>query len=98
MFSDPEEAIRVARDLRVRCHQDGLATTFGLDRGDVYLFPMSEGCELAGAPVNRASKLAEDLATEGQILVSAAAVRDLVLDGTPAHWSVSGIEIEGIVL
>lgn len=97
-FADPEEAVRVARDLRTRCHQDALAPVIGLDRGEVYLFPMEQGCEFAGAPVNRASKLAEDLGSLGQLLVSEAAARDLVLDGTPEHWSVSGIEIRGLVL
>lgn len=97
-FVDPGHAVSCAMALLDACQARGLAPTIGIDRGDLYLFPMSEGIELAGRPINQASKLAEDLGEPSSLLATDRALDGLEIQGSPGTWSVSGIELAGRVL
>lgn len=57
--SDPT-AIEFARKVYEKLRGNGFDVNVGLCRGEVLLFPMQEGYEIAGGPVNVASKIAED--------------------------------------
>lgn len=99
-FAHAADAVRTARRLRALAAAEGLVLTLGIDAGSVYLFPMAGGRhEFAGDPVNRASKMAEDLAEPGSISVSARAAAAVQLDDArPVTWSISGIEIDARVI
>ncbi|MEZ4315979.1 MAG: hypothetical protein R3F61_00675 [Myxococcota bacterium] len=97
-FETADQAVKTARALRSAASAAGLVLTVGIDRGDVYLFPMGSGRhEFAGDPVNRASKMAEDLAAPGDLCLSARAGRGLDLpDAESVAWKISGIEIAAL--
>ncbi|MCB9675921.1 MAG: hypothetical protein H6737_12435 [Alphaproteobacteria bacterium] len=95
-FETSADALACAREMRAAALRDGILLTVGIDRGDVYLFPMAEGRhEFAGDPVNRASKMAEDLAAPGDLCLSDRAAAGLdIPDAQSITWKISGIEIE----
>lgn len=72
-----------------------ISVSCGIDYGDVLLVGAED---LFGNPVNRASKLGEDLAGPGEILVTADAMERVPaqadLSGKPLNLSISGIELE----
>lgn len=71
--------------------------SYGLDRGRILLL---EGKDFFGDAVNTASKLGEDLARPGEILVSRNAIEETapeLLDrGKTLKFSISGIELEAV--
>ena len=77
-------------DLRVAC---------GIDFGEI-LMPHAE--DFFGNCINRASKLGEDLAQAGEILVGRAAMEQLPsnagIAATPATFGVCGIQIEASLI
>jgi hypothetical protein len=99
-FVDSATALHTARRLRDVADEAGITLTIGLDRGETYLFPMGGGrTEFAGDPVNRASKVAEDLAEAGSLALTDRAAAGLSIpDARPAHWEISGIVIDALVL
>ena len=68
----------------------------GVDFGDILVV---DGSDFFGNPVNRASKLGEDVARPGEILVTAEAMarvpEDAEIERNPIRLSISGIEIDG---
>ncbi len=99
-FDDSRSALDAARALRHVADEAGITLTIGLDRGDTYLFPMGQDRhEFAGDPVNRASKLAEDLADAGTLSLTARAAEGLTIpDSQAVHWSISGIAIDAFTI
>ena len=77
-------------DIRVAC---------GIDFGSILVVP---GVDFFGNAVNRASKLGEDLAAAGEILITREAMATLPSDHTIEHsqrqYDTSGIRIETCVL
>lgn len=99
-FDDASTALKAATDVQREAAALGLTVSAGLDEGDAYLFPMPHGrTELAGDPVNRASKLAEDLADPGDLCMTERVADGLQLPGaTPMEWTISGISLKGLRL
>ncbi len=74
VFAGAGDALAFAQAFRSALADDGIASRFGVDAGDVLVFDLpGGGRDLAGGPVNIASKLAQDLGQFGQIYLSEAA-------------------------
>lgn len=103
MFPEPLEAVRACIALHIAFDAVNLLTdddhdvriACGIDYGKI-LMPHAE--DFFGDCVNRASKLGEDLADAGDILITRAAQEHLPPDAgivaAPATFNVSGIKIE----
>jgi class 3 adenylate cyclase len=77
-------------DIRVSC---------GLDHGKIILL---EGQDFFGDAVNIASKLGEDVAKAGEILVAQSAIATLpenvTLNATPMSFSISGLQLDAVMI
>lgn len=105
VFIDAEAAIQAAVLLNQTLEKDNRAVpdehkifiACGIDYGDILLI---DDADIFGTAMNRASKLGEDTAKAGEILVTATAyehVRDKsALAGPAVSLTISGIDIEGI--
>jgi class 3 adenylate cyclase len=100
LFEEPRHAVAFARKLRQVMAEQRMALRMGIDVGRVLLFELGGGTmDLAGGPVNIASKLAQDLGTFGGITLSAeAARRGGVTGGMPRTGRAGGVEIELLVI
>jgi hypothetical protein len=95
-FADASVAVRFAQSFRAEFAAQGVACRAGVDAGKVLLFDLGPGSrEIAGSPVNVASKLAQDVGAYGTIRVT-----DVVLARSAAKparptlsLSVSGLEL-----
>jgi class 3 adenylate cyclase len=89
-FSSANDATPDELDIRIAC---------GIDFGSILVVP---GVDFFGNAVNRASKLGEDLAEAGEILVTREAMATLpaghAIDHSPRQYDTSGIHIETCVL
>jgi hypothetical protein len=64
------QAIEFAEDLKDTLAANGFMANVGMSKGEVLIFPLGKGIkEIAGGPVNIASKLAEDSGGEGEVLI-----------------------------
>jgi adenylate cyclase len=102
-FPDVDSAVHCAHDLNARitetnhkrAAEDRITIAIGIDHGDLLLI---EDRDFFGDPVNTACKLGEDVAAEGEILVTARAfslcTRDLPYVMGRKHARISGIDIE----
>jgi class 3 adenylate cyclase len=105
VFDDPLPAVRAAIALNIAFSTMNIFTeeefdirvSIGIDDGDVL---MIGGPDYFGNPVNFASKLGEDVASPGEILVSEHAFQQIPveagIDGKPMTISVSGVEIKAL--
>ena len=104
MFEDSLEAIRAATALNYAFDRENIATAdeldihiaCGIDQGEILV--VESYLEFWGNAVNVASKLGEDLAAPGEILITRA-VADSLPSGQeftlkPVRLTVSGIEVE----
>ena len=104
MFEDSLEAIRAAMALNYAFDQENIATAdeldihiaCGIDQGEILV--VESYLEFWGNAVNVASKLGEDLAAPGEILITRAVADSLPtgqeLTLKPVRLAVSGIEVE----
>ena len=104
IFSDSLAAIRSAIALNLAFGASNLLTpdeldikiSAGIDHGDILVI---DEADFYGNPVNRASKLGEDVAGPGEILVTKEAIDrvppDAEIEHEPIRLTISGIEIEG---
>jgi adenylate cyclase len=102
-FADVNSAVHCARDLtasiaetnHARRPEDQIAVAIGIDHGDLLLV---DDADFFGDPVNTACKLGEDVAAEGETLVTARAfalcTRDLPYVMDRKHARISGIDVE----
>jgi hypothetical protein len=75
-FAECGPAAQFAQDFRRVFAEQGVATRAGIDVGEVLVFDLGRGRrDIAGSPVNVASKLAQDLGEFGRIYLSDAATR-----------------------
>lgn len=94
-FDDGAAAVEAAQTIRATCRAAGLQTSSGVTAGPVYRFPMPGGrTELAGDPVNRASKLAEDLGIPGALRIARSVLADGPPGSRPASYRISGIALD----
>lgn len=76
VFKDCASGVTFAEGFRAALRALGIACRIGVDTGQVLVFDLGAGArDIAGTPVNVASKLAQDLGEFGTIYVSEAAAR-----------------------
>lgn len=102
-FDNPHDAVRAAIALNISFSSMNIFTddkfdiqvSIGIDDGDVL---MIGGPDYFGNPVNCASKLGEDIAAPGEILVSEHAFQQIPTEagvkGKPVSFSISGVELD----
>jgi adenylate cyclase len=105
MFDKPLEAVKAAITLNAAFNEINVYTeerfdiriSSGIDYGDVLLIG---GPDYFGATVNRASKIGEDLASPGEILITRSAFEhipaDAGLHGEPLSLTIAGIEVDAL--
>lgn len=94
-FDDAARAFAFARTFRRELAAEGITTRIGVDVGPVLVFDLAGGGkDIAGMPVNVASKMAQDCGAWGKIYLSDR-VRALVdaPDFCERHFAVSGLEL-----
>jgi len=103
MFDQPEQAVRAAIALNAAFFEINVYTeeqfdirvSIGIDFGEILLVG---GRDFFGAPVIRASKLGEEVAGPGEILITESAMAALpdaaAVKGESLHLTLSGIEVD----
>jgi hypothetical protein len=95
-FAEPAKAVEFARRFRDALEEQGVRCRVGIDAGPVLLFDLTPGSrEIAGSPVNVASKLSQDVGSYGAIRISQEAARRAGLrrERSTLSLSVSGVEL-----
>ncbi len=93
IFEDSGAAIEFAQALRQALTKQAIACRIGIDVGPVLVFDLATGGkDIAGMPVNVASKMAQDKGQFGKIYLSAA-LKNLAGGFNPITYTVSGIDI-----
>ena len=104
-FDNPYDAVRAAISLNITFASMNIFTdedydikvSIGIDDGDVL---MIGGPDYFGNPVNCASKLGEDIAAPGEILISEHAFQQIPtsagINGKPLTISISGVELNAL--
>lgn len=92
--NEPTEAVSFAQHVREKLQKNGFIVNIGVTSGEVLLFPLQKGYEIAGGPVNVASKLAEDSGENGKIFVESS-VKIQVPEGKPFSFEISKVQITG---
>ncbi|MEU6413124.1 hypothetical protein [Microbispora sp. NPDC046933] len=95
LFDDPGPAVPFALELRAALAEAGMTCRVGVDSGPVLSGRTPDGGrDVAGAPVNQASKMAQDLAAPGLVCLSEAVAAHAGLDGfTLVRHTVSGVDL-----
>lgn len=105
IFPGPDEAVRAAIAINEAAETEnakyaaefGIRLSGGIDHGRILLI---EGQDFFGDPVNVASKLGEDLAKPGEILVSKKAIdllpAEIKLGGRMVEFSVAGLQLDAL--
>ncbi len=93
------QAVEFACDLKDTLEANGFIANVGLSAGEVLIFPLGNGMtEIAGEPVNIASKLAEDSGEKGKVLLENSVKTDGVK--LPDHKkfikNLSHVDLEGV--
>ncbi|HWA56889.1 MAG TPA: hypothetical protein VG692_06535 [Gemmatimonadales bacterium] len=95
-FDDPRRALDFARRLREFFEGQEVRLSIGIDMGRVLLFHLGEGrYEVAGSPVNVASKLAQDAGKLGAITLTWASARAA---GIPDSTAVEALAASGMTI
>ena len=95
VFDEAVTAVSFAQTFRQELTKQDISCRIGIDIGEVLIFDLSVGSkDIAGMPVNVASKMAQDKGEFGKIYLSAA-MRDLVdvRDFNEIKYNISGVEI-----
>jgi class 3 adenylate cyclase len=95
LFDEAQAAVQFAHSFRQALAQADVSCRIGIDAGAVLVFDLEGGgSDIAGMPVNLASKMAQDKGQMGKLYLSAA-VRESVDAGafTELRYTVSGVEI-----
>lgn len=95
-FAECVDAIAFARAFREALAAQGIQCRIGMDVGPVLVFDLTEGSrDIAGSPVNIASKLAEDVGEYGKIqMTDAVAKRAGARRERPTlQFTVSGVDL-----
>jgi len=94
LFEVPGEAVDFARRLRELLRRRDVPLRIGVDVGRVLMFELGPGSrDVAGAPVNVASKLAQHPGTPGAIHLTTEAARQAGITDAPAT---SGVRAGGV--
>ena len=96
LFDDAGHALAFARKLRAELASQRVELRIGMDSGRVLLFELApETFDIAGSPVNVASKLAQDTGRFGAIHLSRSAARQA---GIPDSVPVSIVQVGGVAI
>ena len=98
-FDDPRQGLAFARKLREFFEAQRIQLSIGIDMGRVLLFELGAGRhDVAGSPVNVASKLAQEVGRLGSITLTWAAARAAGLPDVTAveALAASGLTIEAV--
>jgi hypothetical protein len=96
LFDDPRHGVDFSRKLRQMFAAEGVQLRMGMDVGRVLVFELGTGLrDIAGSPVNVASKLAHDVGEFGVIQLTAEAARKA---GLPAVTAARGVLAGGITI
>lgn len=101
LFDDARHAVDFARKLRDTLAAQSVALCMGMDAGRILLFELGEDRrDIAGSPVNVASKLAQDAGRLGAIMLSTRVAALAGLTGASVSHTihVSGVSIDAITL
>jgi len=93
------EALEAALSLKQAAQDNGLAANVGVCSGEILLFTLDAGgFDIAGSPVNIASKLAEDTPDRGVIFLEQSVADHGIVHGitTPFSLTRSGVTITGV--
>ncbi len=96
-FAEAGAAAAFAQEYRRAFAEQGVATRAGIDVGEVLIFDLGGGRrDIAGSPINVASKLAQDCGEFGKIYLSDEATRRARLErqSQTVRFDVSGIELK----
>jgi hypothetical protein len=99
-FANAANALQFAKRFRAQLARSGISGRFGIDFGNVFEFPLEDGLwEIAGLPINVASKMAQDRGELGRIYMTAAAADAAGLTNGMRRMElrVSGVTIEAFV-
>lgn len=99
-FQDCRHALTFAEGFRRELKAQGIACRIGVDVGQVLEFDLGGGArDIAGSPVNVASKLAQDVGEFGKIYVTEAAAAKLGLAADHlVTFNVSDVTLRAVVL
>ena len=94
-FEDPEAALEFAESFRRVLAHDDITSRIGIDVGVVLVFDLAGGGkDIAGMPVNIASKMAQDRGSWGKIYLSAAMHAQVDAPGyMQLQYTVSGVDL-----
>lgn len=94
-FEDPWHALEFAESFRRVLAHDEIVSRIGIDVGPVLIFDLAGGGkDIAGMPVNVASKMAQDRGRWGQIYLSAAMAGLVDATGySRLEYTVSGVDL-----
>ena len=94
-FEDPGQALEFAEGFRRVLAHDEIVSRIGIDVGPVLIFDLAGGGkDIAGMPVNVASKMAQDRGRWGHIYLSAAMQALVEAPGyTRLEYTVSGVDL-----
>lgn len=99
VFDQPAIALEFSQTFRHELSRQNIACRIGIAHGEVLIFDLAVGTrDIAGAPVNLASKMAQDQGKLGKIYVSAALKAQLkdqldINNFQPVTCHISGMEI-----
>jgi hypothetical protein len=95
-FVESRDAVEFAMQFKAALAEREVGANVGVDYGDVLIFPLAERVtDIAGMPVNVASKLAQDCGQYGHVYVTDAAARLASIDDRfrPVTLAASGVTI-----
>jgi class 3 adenylate cyclase len=97
LFEGGAEAVGFARDVIDTIRALGGEARVGVTHGEVFLFPLGgDQREIAGNPVNVASKLSEDSGLDGILVDTSALTADVARDAQPFTLTLSHVELRGV--
>ena len=95
-----EGAIEFSKNAKDALAKDNLECTIGIDGGDVLLFPLEDNqWDIAGSPVNVASKQAQDFGKVGNIYITKKAASGVDVSSAQKYKTeISKVELNGYIL
>ena len=99
VFPQAAQAVEFAKGFRATLKDQGIECRIGVDTGQVLRFDLGGGAkDIAGSPVNVASKLAQDVGEFGTIYVSEAAAKKAGTPGAMDSFDVSRVTLKAVRL
>ncbi len=100
VFDDPAEAVEFAVEFRQILEKAQVQSRIGIDQGQIIIFEMENNRkDIAGNPVNIASKMAQDYGTLGRMYLTEHVANKVSLPAVePFEMEVSRVKIQGVVI